>query len=145
MGNYHVKMMFQLDAYPAAVRAALGSDDRIATWWSSKVDGRAANVGDEFRVTFPDAPSPFELEVKTADDDTVEWGIESVPPWWAGTTIRFDVVAGEDGEGTNLLFQHRDFDPDNEVIPIITPAWAQILMRFKQVVETGAADPFFSI
>ena len=143
MGDYHVRMMFQIDATPAEVRAALAGSDRISTWWSDKVEGAASDVGDEFRITFPDAPAPFELEVKTADEATVEWTIDSVPPWWAGTTIRFDVMPAEQGDGANLMFQHRDFDAGNEVIPIITPAWAQIVMRLKEVVETGEADAFF--
>jgi hypothetical protein len=29
------------------------------------------------------------------------------------------------------------------VIPIITPAWAQILHRLKGYAETGARQPFF--
>jgi len=45
--------------------------------------------------------------------------------------------------GTRLLFSHRDYEPDNPVIPIVTPAWAQILLRLKGYAETGKPQPFF--
>lgn len=47
---------------------------------------------------------------------------------------------GEDGHGSCLLFSHRDFDPDNPVIPVITPAWAQFLLNLKAVAESGRAN-----
>ena len=36
-----------------------------------------------------------------------------------------------------MHFKHRDYEPDNPVIPIITPAWAQIILRLKGYAETG--------
>jgi hypothetical protein len=66
------------------------------------------------------------------------------PPWWAGTTVRWDLGDRDDGKpGTRLLFSHRDYDPDNPVIPIVTPAWAQIIVRLKQYAETGTSQPDF--
>jgi hypothetical protein len=40
-------------------------------------------------------------------------------------------------------FSHRDYAPDNPVIPIVTPAWAQIALRLKAFAETGVRQPFF--
>ena len=65
------------------------------------------------------------------------------PPWWAGTTIRWDVGSNPEGPGTRLLFSHRDYEPGNPVIPIVTPAWAQIIVRLKGYAETGRSQPFF--
>jgi hypothetical protein len=76
-------------------------------------------------------------------DQRIEWVTGGFPPWWANTTIRFDVEPRPDGPGTRLLFSHRDYEPDNPVIPIITPAWAQILLRLKGFAETGVRQPFF--
>ena len=141
MGDYHVKMLFDVAASPQAVKSVLSDAPGIASWWSDSVEGAAHDVGDTFQIRFPDAPAPFELKVATASEHRVDWHVADMPPWWAGTTIRFDLAA--DGTGTKLLFEHRDFDPANEVIPIITPAWAQILLRLKQVVESGTPDAFF--
>ena len=65
------------------------------------------------------------------------------PPWWAGTTVRWTFGPNPDAAGTRLLFEHRDYDPENPVIPIVTPAWAWILLRLKELVETGERHPFF--
>ena len=65
------------------------------------------------------------------------------PPWWAGTTIRWDLADNPDAAGTRLLFSHRDYDPENPVIPTVTPAWGQIILRLKTRAETGARNPFF--
>ena len=37
----------------------------------------------------------------------------------------------------------RNYDPENPVIPIVTPAWGQIILRLKTRAETGARNPFF--
>lgn len=66
------------------------------------------------------------------------------PPWWAGPTIRWDLTERDDGRpGTRLQFSHRDYAPDNPVIPIVTPAWAQIILRLKSYAETGTPQSFF--
>jgi hypothetical protein len=75
--------------------------------------------------------------------DRIEWVAGRFPPWWAGTTIRFELSENPDGPGTRLLFSHRDYEPDDPVIPIVTPAWAQILLRLKSYAETGNPEPFF--
>jgi hypothetical protein len=74
--------------------------------------------------------------------DRIEWVTGRFPPWWAGTTIRFDLSDSPEGPGTRLLFSHRDYEPDNPV-QIVTPAWAQILLRLKSYAETGNPEPFF--
>ena len=138
MGEYHVLMQFDIDADPGAVRRALTTEDGIASWWTNH-----CTLGDgRLESSFPDVPQPFEFTVRDADD-RIEWVTGGFPPWWAGTTIRFDFSANPEGPGTRLMFSHRDYEPDNPVIPIITPAWAQILLRLKDYAETGTRQPFF--
>jgi hypothetical protein len=76
------------------------------------------------------------------EPDSVEWVTGGFPPWWAGTSIRWD-VADADGPGTRLQFRHDGYAPDNPVFPIVTPAWAQIILRLKAYAETGRPQPFF--
>ncbi len=45
--------------------------------------------------------------------------------------------------GRMLMFTHSGFDPESPVIPIVTPVWAQVMLRLKQVIEEGSVDPFF--
>jgi hypothetical protein len=138
VGDYHVLMQFDIDAEADAVHRALDTEDGIRSWWTTHSD-----LGDgKLETSFPDTTQPFEFAVRETPD-RVEWVTGSFPPWWAGTTIRFDIGGNPDGPGTRLLFSHRDYEPDNPVIPIITPAWAQILLRLKGYAETGTPQPFF--
>ena len=144
MGDYHILMQFDLAADRATVRRALATPGEIATWWSSRTGGDTdGRVGGRLEVSFPDVPQPFEFEITRNDDERVEWRTGGFPPWWAGTTIRWDLSDNPDAAGTRLLFSHRDYDPENPVIPIVTPAWGQIILRLKTRAETGARNPFF--
>jgi hypothetical protein len=138
VGDYHVLMQFDIDAEPAVVHRALDTEEGIRAWWTTHAD----LDGVALQTSFPDTTQPFEFVVRESPE-RIEWVTGGFPPWWAGTTIRFDVGPRPDSPGTRLLFGHRDYEPDNPVIPIITPAWAQILLRLKGYAETGTPQPFF--
>jgi hypothetical protein len=140
MGDYHIRMQFDIAAEPDTVRATLTAQDGITGWWSNRstLDAEAGRL----LVWFPDQPQPFEFDAHH-DGGRVEWQTGSFPPWWAGTTIRWTIASNPDAAGTRLLFEHRDYDPDNPVIPIVTPAWALIIQRLKELAETGTRRPFF--
>jgi hypothetical protein len=144
MGDYHVLMQFDIDADSKSVAEAIGSRAGVAGWWSDAVDGDPGTPGRRFEVRFPDAPQAFAFGVTAAGDQRIEWRVGDFPPWWAETTIRWELSENPDGPGTRLLFSHRDFDPDNPIIPVITPAWAQIILRLKSFAETGRPNPFFT-
>jgi hypothetical protein len=140
MGQYNVLMQFDIDAEPELVRAALEEQDGIRAWWNTTADVQDGTL----RLSFADVPQPFEFEVRTGRDG-LDWVTGAFPPWWAGTTIRWVIEPNPDKSGTRLRFEHRDFEPDNPVIPIITPAWAQIILRLKGYAETGTRQPFFEL
>jgi hypothetical protein len=118
----------------------LNSPEGIAGWWSDKVDGAAGKVGDTFQVSFPTTPVVFELEVTAASEDVVEWHLPSNPPWWAGTTIRFELAETDDAK-TDLLFTHSGFDAADPIIAAITPAWVRFLDNLMAVAVSGRAAP----
>jgi uncharacterized protein YndB with AHSA1/START domain len=139
VGDYDILMQFDIPADRPTVLQALTTREGIAAWWSTKTelsDGR-------LQVGFPDVPEPFEFRVGRTDRERVEWVTGGFPPWWAGTTIRWDLSDWPEQPGTRLLFSHRGYEPDNPVIPIVTPAWAQIVLRLKAYAETGRPQPFF--
>lgn len=145
MGDYHILMQFDIAADPVTVRSALATQEAIASWWSSRVALDTTTTPPQLRVWFVDQPQPFEFDVTGDGPDRVEWRTGSNPPWWAGTSIRWDLAPGPDGVGgTRLLFSHRHYTPDNPVIPIVTPVWAQIILRLKGYAETGLPQPFFA-
>jgi hypothetical protein len=138
LGDYAIRMQFDIDADEATVRRAVTTKEGIRSWWSSRTELDDATL----RPRFPDVPQPFEFDVRESNG-RVEWVTGAFPPWWAGTTISVDVGPNPDGPGTRLQFAHAGYDADNPVIPIVTPAWAQILLRLKGYAETGTPQPFF--
>jgi hypothetical protein len=143
MGDYHILMRFDITADARTVEEAVSTRAGIAAWWSNHTE-LVVGGSDHGRllVSFVDVPRPFEFELRTSRA-RVEYVTGGFPPWWAGTTVRFDIAPNPEGEGTRLDFSHRDYAPDNAVIPIVTPAWAQILLRLKGYAETGEPQPFF--
>ncbi len=138
MGDYAIRMQFDIGADPAVVRTAVETQDGISAWWSN----HTTLTDGALRVGFVDVPQPFEFDLRSSDG-RVEYVTGGFPPWWVGTTISFDVAPNPDAAGTRLLFSHGGYDADNPVIPIVTPAWAQILLRLKAYAETGVRQPFF--
>ena len=140
MGDYTIRGAFEMEASPDDVRAWLDSAEGIAGWWSDSVTGDAGTEGGTFTVTFPTTDVPFELEVTELGDSSVEWHVAENPPWWKNTTIRFDLAPG-DGGGTNLMFSHRGFEPDDPIIAPITPAWVRFVDNLGAVARSGRANP----
>ena len=141
MSDYAVRARLEVDSLPADVLGWLKGADRIAGWWTDSVTGSASAPGDVFHARFPTTDVVFDLEVAEASSEVVEWHVPESPPWWKGTTIRFEASEGDDGK-TSLLFSHRGFDEDDPIIAVITPAWVRFLDRLVEVVETGEANPF---
>jgi hypothetical protein len=110
MGDYAIKALLEVDSTPEGVKRWLDSPEGIAGWWSDSVDGDAGHVGGTIQVRFPTTSVPFDLVVSELADDVVEWNVPESPPWWKGTTIRFEV--NEEEEGTTVRFTHSGFDPE---------------------------------
>jgi hypothetical protein len=139
MSDYTIKAQFEAACSPDEVKKWLDNPAGIAGWWSDRVEGAAGQEGDEFHVSFPSTPVPFELLVTDISDRAIEWEIPASPPWWKGTSIRFELT-GDDGK-TKLLFTHRGFDPADPIIEAITPAWVRFLDNLVVVAESGKANP----
>jgi hypothetical protein len=142
VGDNHILMQLDLAADAGTVRTALDTQAGIAAWWSTRTTLAGTANERRLEVSFPGVPLPFEFTVCEAPT-RIEWVTGGFPPPWAGTTVQLDLGPNPDGPGTRLQFGHRDFAPDNPVIPEVTMAWAQILLRLQAYVETGQPRPFF--
>ncbi len=140
MDDYAIQMQFDIAADDPTLRRALTTTDGIRSWWSIRSDLSDGHL----EVSFPDVPQPFEFAARETPGGIVEWVTGGFPPWWAGTTVSWALAANPDGPGTRLSFRHGGYAADNPVIPIVTPAWAQIVLRLKGYAESGTPNPFFS-
>lgn len=140
MSDYAIRGKFDAGCSIEDVKRWLDDPEGISGWWSDSVEGSASAQGDRFTVRFPTTDVPFELEVTEASKRVIAWHVEDQPPWWEGTTIRFDLSETVNG-GTSILFSHGGFDPDDPVIPVVTPAWVRFVDNLVSVAESGEANP----
>lgn len=140
MADYSIKAGFEAACPPRDLMGWLTSTEGIAGWWSDEVAGSASSEGDRFSVRFPTTDVVFELVVTEMSGNIVEWQVPESPPWWKGTTIRFETAESEAG-GTSLLFTHGGFDPEDPIIPVINPAWIRFLDNLVEVAQTNEANP----
>ncbi|MFJ2190778.1 SRPBCC domain-containing protein [Kitasatospora sp. NPDC087861] len=124
------------------VLAALNTHDGLTSWWTTAVD----REGDVLLFDFPDVPEPFRLRRERADQDRVVWtNAGAFPPHWAGTWISWDLADQPDEPGrTRLLFRHGGWQPGSEEgVPMVAGTWAELLVRLKDYVQSGKAQPYF--
>ncbi|MDH6703865.1 uncharacterized protein YndB with AHSA1/START domain [Kitasatospora sp. MAA19] len=124
------------------VLAALNTHDGLTSWWTTAVD----REGDVLLFDFTDVPEPFRLRRERADQDRVVWtNAGAFPPHWAGTWISWDLADQPDEPGrTRLLFRHGGWQPGSEEgVPMVAGTWAELLVRLKDYVQSGKAQPYF--
>ncbi len=137
--TYAIRAQFESEFPAADYTSWLRTSEGIAGWWSDSVTGSATEVGDVFHVAFPTTPVTFDVRVNATGDGVVEWSIDESPPWWRGTTIRFDLTDAD--QGSMLMFTHDGFEPDDPIIPVITPAWVRFLDNLVEVARRGVPNP----
>jgi uncharacterized protein YndB with AHSA1/START domain len=142
MGDHFMRYQVDVAADRDAVRRALTTEDGIKGWWTDTAEV-PESLGERLVLTFPSVPQPFDLELAEASGDRVVWRAGSFPPFWEGTTIRWDVGDNPDGDGVRILMTHEGWDRDNPAIGRVNVGWGQILGKLKGFTETGDPDPFF--
>lgn len=140
MTDYAIQARIEASCPPAEVMRWLTTTEGISGWWSDSVGGEASSAGDRFHVRFPTTDVVFDLDVTEMSDTVVEWHVPESPPWWKGTTIRFELTGSDEG-GTSLLFTHGGFQPADPIIAVITPAWVRFLDNLVEVAGKGVANP----
>ncbi|MBJ7609090.1 MAG: SRPBCC domain-containing protein [Candidatus Dormibacteraeota bacterium] len=123
-----------IDATPAALRAAITTDEGVSGWWSPTVSRGPellsvsfGNIGVDLRVV--------------ARPELVVWDVVScsAEPDWVGTTIEFASAA--DAAGTiELVFTHRGL----AALPCAETCfagWTHYLPSLVSYVESGVGNP----
>jgi uncharacterized protein YndB with AHSA1/START domain len=120
---------------PDRVYDALTTLDGLAAWWTTDTTGDAAPSG-----TIGDAGG-FDMKVLDQRPNArVEWEVTDGPEEWIGTHVCFDLK--RDDDYTIVLFKHEGWREPVEFMSHCSTKWATFLMSLKQLVETGAGDPY---
>jgi uncharacterized protein YndB with AHSA1/START domain len=136
-----IAMQFDADVPADAVYRALTTTEGIAGWWTDR--NRTAGVaGGVDTFDFPGAPMSYEMRVDQAEPaKLLSWHCVAGPPAWVGTDVRW-TIRPSDG-GTTVLLDHTGFGEVDSMFRIVTLGWAQMIIKLKQYLESGKADPFF--
>jgi uncharacterized protein YndB with AHSA1/START domain len=142
VGDHFMRYQLDVSADRDTVRRALTTEEGVEGWWTSQAVVPEA-VGERLALTFPGVPQPFDLELAESANERVLWRAGGFPPWWQGTTVRWDIAENPDGDGTRVVMTHAGFEPDNPTIGAVTMGWGEILPRLRGYAQDGKPQPYF--
>ena len=126
----------------AAAYSALTTPDGVTGWWTSRAEVPGARAGDVLRMSFPDAPTTWDMRISDADGPTgLRWECIGGPPGWPGTEVAWGLQ--ETGSGTVVRLDHTGFSAVDDMFRVVTVGWSQMLLSLKAFLETGRRQPFF--
>src|SRR3974377_1323012 len=120
---------------------AVATGEGLAPWW---IRG-AHNGPDNARIVIVPLPrDPFEFRLRLIEERpsyTVVWKVvQAFHPEGDATTLHFDLREGE-GE-TVVLFAHRGWKNESEIMHHTSTKWAYFLLSLKSLFEHGKGTPF---
>lgn len=120
---------------------AISTVEGIRNWWTRDAD-LDAKIGGSGEFRFADSQRITKVRVEELQPSScVVWKTLSAPiPTWAGTTIRFELRAEDDG-GTLLHFAHRGFKDTDDLFAYSATAWGYFMVSLKRYLETGKGTP----
>lgn len=133
------------DRTPAEAYAAIND---VASWWSGTVDGDPSAEGSSFIYNYGDAHHSVQRVDKLVPGELVQWhvteaNLPAVQPAdeWAGTDIRFELAAREDG-GTDLTFTHVGLTAACDCYGRCADGWSALIeTNLRQRIATGQPQP----
>jgi uncharacterized protein YndB with AHSA1/START domain len=138
-----ILMQFDVAAEPPTVFDALTTEQGLAGWWSTRAEV-PSGIGQIVKVSFPDAPMTWDLQiVDSAGPDRLAWHCVGGPPQWIDTDIAFGLGHKPEG-GTLVMFDHRGFAEADAMYRIVSYHWAHILGRLASYAATGKPTPYAS-
>ena len=132
-----------VDVDAPAVYRALTTADGLAAFWTPDCEAEP-RVGSVARFGFAGAPVDLRMRVDDLREGrSVAWVCLGDFPWWAGTTVSWDLAPAE-GKGTTVTFRHAGWPedyPDLEYAKV-NYSWGRIVGALKAFLESGEPQPF---
>lgn len=127
----------EIHADPKAVFDTIATRSGLAAFWTPDVKGEEAEGGE---LTFGFSGAPARLPIRVARLDApheIVWDCPGGFPFWEGTSVRWSIEPSE--HGARVVFRHSGFSEDQPEYDFgsIATTWGQIVVRLKDVVESG--------
>lgn len=133
--------LIKINAAPKMAYQAISTVEGIRNWWTRDAD-LDAKVGGNGEFRFANGKRITKVRIEELQPSSrVVWKALSAPiPTWAGTTIRFELRAEDDG-GTLVHFAHSGFKDVDDLFAYSATAWGYFMVSLKQYLETGKGMP----
>ena len=132
-----------IDADAESVYSAISTEAGEASFWTSDLDLEPV-VGSVARFGFPGSPVDLRMRIDALEPGRlVRWSCLGDFPFWAGTTVSWELSAAASG-GTTALFRHDGWPDDYPELEYakVNYSWARIVGALKAFAETGTSQPF---
>lgn len=129
----------EIHAEPKTVFDTIATRSGLAAFWTPDVQGEEMQGG-ELSFGFSGAPMRLPIRVARLDvPNEIEWDCPGGFPFWEGTRVVWSFAPSE--HGVKLVFRHSGFLHEQSEYDLgsISLAWALIVARLKEVVESGGA------
>lgn len=129
----------EIHAEPKTVFDTIATRSGLASFWTPDVQGDETEGGE---LTFGFSGSPERLPIRVTGlvpSAEVAWECPGGFPFWGGTSLVWSLRPSE--HGTKVVFRHVGFPEEQPEYDFgsISLTWAQIVVRLKEVVESGGA------
>jgi uncharacterized protein YndB with AHSA1/START domain len=134
-----------VDRPPEAVFAAVLD---VRAWWSGRIEGKAAAVGDVFTYRYEDLHRSTQRVAELVPGRRVVWHVTDArlsfvedQAEWAGTDLVFEIVPR--GRQTELRFTHDGLLPTCQCFQACSGGWRFLVQEsLRSLLTTGRGVPF---
>lgn len=138
-----ILLAVDIEADAGRIYDAISTQTGQAAFWTSDLDVEPV-VGSIARFGFPEAPVDLRMRVDVLEPNRlVGWTCLGDFPFWAGTTVAWELSVAPTG-GTTVLFRQDGWSDDYPDLDYarVSYVWGRILGALKGYAETGTPQPF---
>ena len=144
MQNRDFSTKILVDQSPAKVFKAVTN---VRGWWSEEIEGKTANLNDEFRYHYKDVHRCTIKLTEVIPNRKVVWSVldnyfnfTKDKREWKGTKVSFQIA--KKGEKTELRFTHIGLVPDYECFDVCSDAWGNYVRgSLRKLITSGKGLP----
>jgi uncharacterized protein YndB with AHSA1/START domain len=136
---------FVVDQSPEEVFQAINN---VRGWWGEDVEGRNANLGDEFTYRVQDVHHSRLKVIDLIPNEKIIWQVldnylkfVEDQSEWVGTQITFEIMPN--GDRTQVRFAHLGLVPQYECFDVCSNAWGSLMHgSLRSLITTGTGNPY---
>lgn len=145
MKNRDLTLSLVVDQGPEEVYAAVMN---VRGWWSQALEGRSAEVGDEFTYRYKELHRSTHRVIEALPGQLVVWRTVDAdlshakdPTEWIDTELRFEIA--RTGDKTELRFIHVGLVPECHCFEACLAGWSfYVGDSLRQLIATGVGKPY---